>query len=329
MLGQFVTAGTFAAGLAARYRHSPPARSVRSTVSIPRARPNPLPSAAVSGRCHGTLGELLQGPVPFRGELAIGLISLPLPRYSHMHFEPGRASNHAADLPDKPRCRQAVALYLQQHGLNLPPGRWHHDSELLPGKGMASSTADLVASIRCLDRVFGRVSSTADIIAVLRPLERSDSVFLDHYALYLSERQRLLQRFAHVPRLYACYADEGGTVATAAVTAQLQAHYATHQRAYRRNLEQMLAAFSAGDDAAIAQCAGISAALGQEVLPKRHLVELQRRQARFGAAGIVVAHTGSLLGYLFLQPPPLPLRHELGAFFGDLGLGCEFTATGF
>lgn len=291
--------------------------------------PSPPVPPTAQGRCHGTLGELLQGPVLYRGEREIGLISLPLPRYSRMRFERGETSHHELDLPHMPRCRQAVALYLQQHGLSLPPGRWQHDSELLPGKGMASSTADLVATIRCLDQLFGRVSRIEEIVAVLGRLERSDSVFLDHYALYLSERQLLLRRFDHVPRLYACYADEGGTVATDAVTAELHAHYATQRHAYRRNLQQMLAAFASADDAAIAHCASISAALGQDVVPKQHLGELQRQQRRFAAAGIVVAHTGSLIGYLFLQPPAEPLQRELAAFFGDLGLDCTFAATGF
>lgn len=289
---------------------------------------SPSTPTVAQGRCHGTLGELLQGPVLHRGKLEIGLISLPLPRYSQLRFQPGAADGGEHGLAHRPLCRAAVALYLQQHGLSLPPGRWFHHSELLPGKGMASSTADLVAAIRCLDQLFGRVSSLHEIIAVLRPLERSDSVFLDHYALYLSERQLLLQRFAHAPRLHACYADEGGTVATAAVTAALQIHYAAQRGAYQRNLEQMLAAFAAGDDAAIAHCAGVSAALGQDVLPKRHLADLQRQQPRFGAAGIVVAHTGSLVGYLFLQPPPAALRGELAAFFRDLDLACAFSATG-
>lgn len=320
-------------GEAARPTASPCSTKVSriSDVSLDcLSRNPPQPSAAIArGRCHGTLGELLQGPVLHRGRLEIGLISLPLPRYSSMQFEPGAASRHHDDLPDKPRCRAAVALYLQQHGLRLPPGRWRHDSELAPGKGMASSTADLVATIRCLDQLFGRVSSSADIIAVLRPLERSDSVFLDHYALYLSERQVLLQRFAHAPRLHACYADEGGTVATAAVTARLHAHYATHRHAYGRNLQQMQDAFATADDAAIARCASVSAVLGQDVLPKQHLAELQRQQGRFGAVGIVVAHTGSLIGYLFLQSPPPAQRRELTAFFGELGLACAFAATGF
>lgn len=284
--------------------------------------------ATAQGRCHGTLGELLQGPVLHRGKLEIGLISLPLPQYSHMQFQCGAASRHELDLPHKPLCRRAVARYLQQHGLRLPPGRWTHSSALAPGKGMASSTADLVATLRCLDHLFGRVSSVQEIVAVLRPLERSDSVFLDHYALYLSERQFVRQRFSHRPRLHACYADEGGTVATDAVTAALHAHYRQQRRAYGNNLERMIAAFGAGDDAAIAHCAGVSAALGQEVLPKRHLVDLQRQQQHFAAAGIVVAHTGSVIGYLWLEPPPQPLRRELRAFFGDLGLVCTFTPTG-
>ena len=286
-------------------------------------------AAICSGICHGTLGELLQGPVLVDGEVQIGIVSLPVQRYSSMHFLAGAASEHRQDLPDKDKCRRAIALYLDIYNDRLPSGRWLHDSELLQGKGMASSTADIVASIRCLDRLFGRESPVDCIAAILRQIERSDSVFLDHYALYLSARQQVLQRFDHDPQFHVCYIDEGDAVPTEAVTPQLLAHYRSHLRAYQANLDQALDAFARADRAEIARCASVSAALAQGVLPKRHYEAVAARRAQFGAAGIVVAHTGSLLGYLFLQAPRSEAMGQLAAFFRSLGHQCRFAQTGF
>lgn len=282
-----------------------------------------------SGVCHGTLGELLQGPYAQDGELHIGLISLPVRKYSWVHFAPGEDGEIAVDLAGKDKCRQAIALYLQAHGKRLPRGRWSHDSELPLGKGMASSTADIVATIRCLDRIFGLDTAPAAIADLLRGIERSDSVFLDTHALYLSGRQQIVQAFDTPLRLHACYIDEGGTVETEKCASALLAHYRRHLDAYQDNLARALQAFATHDLAGICACATRSAELAQGVIAKRHLDALIERRGEFAADGIVVAHTGSLLGYLFVERPDAARMGELSAFFRGLGHQCRFAETGF
>ncbi|QWP77323.1 hypothetical protein J5226_02645 [Lysobacter sp. K5869] len=284
--------------------------------------------AAYSGVCHGTLGELWQGPCELGGELHIGLISLPVRRYSWMHFLPGEDGELARDLAGKDKCRRAIEAYLQLHGKTLPPGRFSHDSELPTGKGMASSTADLVATVRCLDRVFGLSTRLDELTGLLRGIERSDSVFLDRYALYLSGRQQVLREFGSAPRLYACYIDEGGTVETEKLAEPLLRHYRRHHSSYQIHLELALEAFEQGDARAICEVATRSAQLAQWVTPKTHLDILLRHRRELGADGVVVAHTGSLIGYLFAQRPEPARLGELSAFFAGLGRQCRLIETG-
>jgi hypothetical protein len=74
----------------------------------------------------------------------------------------------------------AINLFLQRHGVSLPSGRWRFVTDLLRGKGMASSTADIVATIRCLDAIFG--TQSADIIpAILKEIERSEADTAEHH----------------------------------------------------------------------------------------------------------------------------------------------------
>ncbi|RDZ26092.1 hypothetical protein [Lysobacter silvisoli] len=294
-------------------------RAVPASAAAPTVR---------SGVCHGTLGELLQGPYERGGELHIGLISLPIRRYSWVHFAQGEAGDIDAELTSKPRCRQAIALYLKHYGLRLPPGRWSHDSELPIGKGMASSTADIVATVRCLDQVFARRSPPPLVAALLRQIERSDSVFLDRHALYLSGLQEVVRTFARPLRLHACYIDEGGAVETESAAAPLLAHYRRRQGEYARNLDAMLAAFGQRDPRAICACSTRSAALSQGVLPKPSFAAMQRHRRELGADGIVVAHTGSLIGYLYARRPSAARMSELSAFFHGLGRQCRFVETG-
>lgn len=282
-----------------------------------------------TGICHGTLGELLQGPVVRDGDVHIGLVSLPLRRFSRVRFTRSRGERDGDGLAGKARCRRAVEIYLDRAGLDLPEGRWSCDSELPTGKGMASSTADIVATIRCLDSIFGRATPVESLLDILRAIERSDSVFLDRYALYLSGRQEVLHRFDCEPGFCACYIDEGGAVDTEAIGPALLVHYRAHLSAYLRNLDHALGAFAASDAPAIARCATVSATLSQEVNPRRSLDALLGEQRRFKADGIVVAHTGTLAGYLFTRRLEPVEMGELSSFFDGLGHRCTFVQTGF
>lgn len=307
----------------------PPVSGAADSASWYNASTQHAGSRIHSGVCPGTLGELLQGPCMHEGELHIGLITLPVRQYSWMHFLPGQEGDPTRDLAGKRKCRRVIDAYLDLHRLVLPPGRWMHASELPEGRGMASSTADLVATIRCLDSLFERATPISRIADLLREIERSDAVFLDSPAVYLSGRQEIWQRLPGNVSFHACYIDEGDAVDTQQVTPQLMRWYAAQWPAYRANLAQAMDAFGRGDRAAIASCATVSATLAQGVIRKRHFNTLMAERERFGADGVVVAHTGSLIGYLFLQAPGIERMGALSAFFLGLGHQCRFVETGF
>ncbi len=164
---------------------------------------------------------------------------------------------------------------------------------------------------------------------MLREIERSDSVFLESYALYLSGVQEIVRVLPGNPVFHVCYIDEGRAVDTDAVTPRLVTHYANYLPEYQNNLDAMLDAFDRADPIGIARCATQSAVLGQCAVPKRSLHALLERQARFGADGIVVAHTGSLIGYLFTERPDAMRIGQLSAFFLSLGFQCQYAQAQF
>ncbi|MGG7519748.1 hypothetical protein ACQ3G6_17870 [Allorhizobium undicola] len=283
----------------------------------------PRQPLVLSGLCNGTIGELIQTPVVYKGSPQIGIISLPVQIYSWAYYNLGLQEADDLHLKQRSKCSKAIDLYLQAIGKSLPKGGWSFWSDLLCGKGMASSTADIVATIRCLDALFMRHSNEGAIISILRQIERSDSVFLDCYALYLSGLHEVLHRLPGTPSLHVCYIDEGNVIDTHEVTPLLFAHYADHMEYYERNLVAVLEAFDRQDVRAIAACATQSAIFSQTPVPKRNLQVMLDYQSRFGADGIVVAHTGSLIGYLF-QNRPTPMQvGELSAFFMSLGYQCR------
>ncbi len=276
----------------------------------------------VSGVCHGTLGELFQGPV---GD-GIGVVSFPVDRYAWAHFTAGGAPD---PLPPLPKAAHSARLFLAEYGLSLPPGRWTSHTELDVGVGMASSTADIVATLRCLFRVFGLPYDPAVVIAILAEIERADSVFLDEFALYLSDRHRVVERLGTAIGFHTCFVVEPGAVDTCAVTPMLLEHYDRRAAAYLACREALLAAFCAGDARGVALAAGTSAALSQKVLPKQTYDAVAAHRAEFGADGTFVAHTGRVIGYLFTTRLARGRMDELSAFFRDLGYQCSFAWGGY
>ncbi|MCP3802176.1 hypothetical protein NLX83_23185 [Allokutzneria sp. A3M-2-11 16] len=298
--------------------------------AVPCVAPPVVPTASPlvsSGVCHGTLGELFQGPMTRHGERAIALVSFPVDRHAWAYFTPDGGS--ARPRPAFPKSARAVELFLWHYGIELPAGTWSTHSELTVGVGMASSTADIVATLRCLFRFTGIRYDQAVVIKILAAIERADSVFLDEFALYLSARHEVVRTLGARVGFHTCFVSAGAAVDTAGVTPLLLEHYAAHDKSYVDCLGELLAGFSAGDHARIARASTHSATLSQKVLPKDGFAEVLAQRRRFGADGIFVAHTGSLLGYLFRRRPSRVLMDELSSFFRMLGMQCSFASGGF
>ncbi|MFF9690039.1 hypothetical protein [Streptomyces sp. NPDC014623] len=281
----------------------------------------------VSGVCHGTLGELYQGPLRAGTAPDIALVSFPVDRHSWVHFTRGTGPSDLSSLGEK--SARAARLFLDHFELTLPTGLWSTHSDLRVGVGMASSTADIVATLRCLFRLFSVPYDEQVVLGILAAIERADSVFLDEFALHLSGRHRVVRRLGTAFGFHTAFVTEPGTVDTAAVTTSLLEHYRRRGEEYERCLADLLKGFGSGDPAAVARAATTSAALSQEVLPKVHFHELLSHRERFGADGIFVAHTGCLIGYLFPRRLGAHRKSDLSAFFRSLGYQCSFVQGGY
>ncbi len=128
---------------------------------------------------------------------------------------------------------------------------------------------------------------------------------------------------------YIFYIDEGYSVETDSITQSLISHYQSNFEDYSQNLALMISAFDRCDLNHIAQCATQSATLSQEIVPKRNFDAVLQSRKRLGADGIVVAHTGSLIGYIFVKKPTIEQIGELSAFFRQLGFQCRYEKAQF
>jgi L-threonine kinase len=286
------------------------------------------PALTPSGVCHGTLGELFQGPFVYDERAEIAIISLPIDKFSWVYFIEGETP---LPLPfdGRQKSAEAVDLFCATYDVTLPTGRWEFYSEIPVGQGMASSTADVVATIRCLYNVFAIPYSEAGVRLILSAIERADSVFLSEFALYMSRKHEVIYSLGAETAFFSCYIIEPGFVKTDDVTEQLVTHYENHLYEYERVRRAIVDGFRKRCRSDIAAASTRSAELAQLVLPKRHFEVVRGYQEYFGADGLVVAHTGTILGYLFSRRPSRALMDELSGFFRDLDLQSNFSRSGF
>ena len=253
---------------------------------------NPASSGA---SCHGSFGELLQGALPGHGPF---LVTLPIELRARAQFVVPDSADELRVRPESSwkSLRLAEALLRRYE---LPPrGELTLESEIPRGKGLASSTADLVATYRALARFHHLPQDTEVLESLLREIEPSDGVMHESVVAYRHREARLLERLGAVPALALVAVDEGGEVETLEHNQREPGYSRGEIDEFASLLARLRDAFRAGDLRAVGAVATRSAEMNQRVLPKRTLGTMIGVAAAVGALGVVVAHSGTYLALM-------------------------------
>ena len=249
---------------------------------------------AGGGHAFGSFGELLQGALP--GDIDF-LVTFPIDRGSRVRFrlDPG---GELRVFPSHKWKALALARMLMEAAGCDGGGTLLVDSELPVGKGLASSSADLVATARVLGQVLGLDMSPPLIEGWLRRIEPTDGVMYPGVVAFEHRRVRLRAFLGTLPPVTVIAVDEGGQVDTVAFNGRREPFSEAEKREYARMLDRLTAAVWAADLAEVGAVVTRSALLNQRVLPKRNLDAMLAicREAR--APGVVCAHSGTVIGIM-------------------------------
>lgn len=253
------------------------------------------------GVANGTFGELLQGALP--GDNNHFLVTLPIQKFSRAVFTPDAAAKGITVTPsNKSKSLKLLQKLLDHYGLAIG-GHLSLESELAEGKGLASSSADLVATARALEGALGHAIPTELVLAVLRTIEPTDGVMYPEFVTFLHRKVELARRLGFPTRLKVVALDEGGQIDTIEYNRRHQPY--THEECaeYAELLQTIEAAIYRNDLTLIGQIATQSAILNQKRNPKRHLPQMLELAQATKALGVVVAHSGPCIGLLFPDDP--------------------------
>lgn len=267
-----------------------------------------------SATCHASFGELLQGALPDERRF---LVTLPIELRARAHFS---VPDHVRDLRVYPesswKALRLMQALLHRHGLPMR-GELLLESEIERGKGLASSTADLVAAYGAVVSCYGLDERTEEIEALLRAIEPSDGLMHPGVVAYLHQEVRLLDALGPMPPMTLVAVDEGGEVETLALHRQPPEYSSAERDEFACLLGKLRRAFVQRDTPAIGAVATRSAQLNQRLLPKRLLEAMMAVAANVGAAGVVAAHSGTYLG-IIVDARQADCRHRVSLAVSQL-----------
>jgi uncharacterized protein involved in propanediol utilization len=271
-------------------------------VTMAITRPGVDVTTGVGVAC-GTFGELLQGALPETTGLDDFLVTFPIARWTRAWFRFEPDASLRVFPSHKVKSRRLAEMLLAQHRRS-GGGTLIIDSDLPVGKGLASSSADLVATARAVGPVLGLETSPRAIESWLRPIEPTDGVMYPGVVVFEHRKVRAASELGVLPPLTVVAIDEGGQIDTVTFNRRPRRYSSAQRREYASLLDELTKAVRTGDLAALGALTTRSAILNQRLQPKRHLDAMLAISSAASALGVVCAHSGTMLGILLSDDAP-------------------------
>lgn len=246
------------------------------------------------GTCYGTFGELIQGII---GDIPF-LISLPINVRSTAIFLPSRKSEkiHIVSLTAKPKSELACRLLLQKFNI-LSGGTLFLASNLPEGKGMASSSADIVASLRAIADFYSLSLNEIDLSNITSEIEPTDGIMYQELVAYDYINGSLIEVIGDLPKMLLLGIDTGGTVDSTLFN-QIPKHFDPEEKQlFLEAYDFLKKGVQKNELSYIFKAATMSARINEKRLSKPFFNEMMDIAAEYNG-GIVIAHSGTVIGIL-------------------------------
>lgn len=248
-------------------------------------------------RVPGSCGELVQGSL----EGTNFLITCPINLYSSVTVKLSKdIDGYRASIRAEKTIR-AVKKTLCELGRNELGARVEIKSQLLRGRGMASSTADITAAVGATMAALGYNPDYDLIKRVALEIEPTDGVFLPGIYLFDHLRGEVIEGLGKPPLLHILIFSEKGRVDTIAFNqrSDLKKLNSHKESMIQEAASLVKAGIRVKDPGLIGRGATLSSLAHQSILFKPNLEKIiNLTEGMDEIYGVNVAHSGTLIGLL-------------------------------
>jgi len=251
-------------------------------------------------RIPGTCGELVQGRIKGKNSH----ITCPVEILSSVSVQLTGFYGQIECPPDKVKTRQAVRRTLELLGHTSTGVKVSVSSQIPVGKGMASSTTDIVGGCLATAKALGESVTPRMIADIAISIEPTDGIMYEGLVCFDHLEGKIIQSFGDPPPIDILVVDPGGNIDTLRFNSKREVSAAIH----KRNENFILEALSLVKEGIrkrniqlVGKGATLSALSNQEILYKRELADIISISASLGGIGVNVAHSGTVIGILL--PP--------------------------
>lgn len=266
----------------------------------------------VTVKAPGSCGELAQGTIDGKNFL----ITCPIDVYSEVtvttdEYAPLRVGRKVFTAIDK-------TLHHFKHS-----GRHLHvrvKSDLPLGKGMASSSADISATCQSIALSLGHELLPDEIADIALSIEPTDGIFYPGIMLFDHVHGKIRQYLGEALPMYIVILDVGGEINTLHFNKRhdLKKLNRDNEAQVQQAMNLIIKGLSTKDIHLIGKGATISALANQTILFKPHLDDIIAISHAWGAVGVNIAHSGTVVGILF----PINTLHNHSACIEDIHRCC-------
>ncbi len=269
------------------------------------------------GKSHGSFGELLQGRTSDGRDF---LITLPIDMWSICNLTAIERSGPLVINCELDKSKRVAHMLLEKLGIVKDYEINISFSRNIPiGKGLSSSTADMLSTVRALQEIFGFLLREKTISEIFVTIEPHDGLMYKSCVVYDHRKGELVGEMMYIPEYTIISLDLGGEVDTMHYNRKLS-FTADVMAEYDDLLQKIRASFAAQDDRAIAHNATESARIHVRSRPdpvRQHVLDTFDR---FGAMGVVNTHSGTCLGLIYPRATApeqvLKLSKEISQYYG-------------
>ncbi len=256
-------------------------------------------------RVPGVCGELVQGmlnddyylvtcPIDYFSRVQVDLFSEGPPGVG-----PPIAGPTVVGPENSPKAVAAVSATLAHLGREKLSGRLAISNPIPRGKGMGSSSADVVAAIAATGLALDQELSPETVGRLALMEEPTDGVMFPGIALFDHRQGRLMEELGPPPPMEIVALDLGGTVDTVEFNREdRRALWQSLRPETDQALELVRQGIKEVDPKKLGRGATISAEANQRVLLKPQLPDVLRFAQSQDAAGVTVGHSGTIIGVL-------------------------------